>query len=58
MAKEARIRVTFTTLPRIMEHVDEQRGFMSRSEYIHRLLADDYNKKHTDTPITYWKPDN
>ena len=53
---EKREKVTFTTLPKIIEFMDKKRGFMTRSEFIHRKLADDYNKENPDVQIEYWKP--
>jgi len=47
----------FTTLTIIIEHINERRGDMSFSEYIHRLCVDDYNKHHPDTRIPYDKAD-
>ena len=53
---EVRERVSFTTLPKIIEFVHEERGFMAFSEFIHRALVDLYNKKNPDNKIEYWKP--
>ena len=53
---EKRVRMTFTTLPKIIEFMDKKRGFMTKSEFIHRMLADAYNKEHSDDKIEYWNP--
>ena len=53
---EKRERFTFTTYPSLMKKIDENRDYMSRSEFIHRVLSDWYNNKYPNNPIRYWEP--
>lgn len=57
MTKDRRERVMFTTYPELIRHVHDERGFMSFSEYVHRLLVKDYNEKHPDRKIKVWEPE-
>ena len=52
-----RVRVTFTTRPECIEHINAKRGFMTVSEYIHRLIVRDYNEAHPDKKIRMWNPE-
>lgn len=53
-----RRRVSITTLPKILTLIKKRRVFMARSEFIHRILVDWYNREKDpgDDPIRYWGP--
>lgn len=51
-----RVSKSYAVMNILIQHIEDQRGHMKASEYVHRLLADDYNSKNPDKePITYWK---
>lgn len=55
---EKRVRVTITTLPEVIVLVDRYRGYMTRSEFIHRRLIDWFNERHPpEEQIHYWEPE-
>jgi len=53
-----RQRITITTLPKILKEIDYQRNYMTRSEWIHRILANWYNGIHPEDKIRFWEPDS
>ena len=52
-----RQRITITTLPIILKELDYQRNYMTRSEFIHRILANWYNDIHPDDKVRFWEPE-
>ena len=56
--EEKRIRVNFTTLPKVLKHLHKKRVHMDLSEYLHRLCVADYIEDNPDVRIEVWTPED
>ncbi len=54
--KKKRTITSFTTYPEVLEHIDNIRGYESRSDFIHRMLVTKiYNRDNAEAPLEVWQ---